>query len=52
MPAGNGGRSGLPLTKCFAGTGILSARPGIVLSFGSREFLFFMKANMASLLER
>ena len=37
----------LPLTKCFSGTGIFSARPGSVLPAGSRVFIFFMNANMA-----
>ena len=39
----------LPLTKCVSGTGIFAARPGSVLSAGSRDFIFFMKANMGGL---
>ena len=48
MPSGNGALSGWPLTKCFAGTRIASARPGSVLSFGRSVFIFFMNANMGT----
>ena len=49
-PAGNGGFSGWPLTKCFGGTLIASSRPGSVLCDEISLVAFFMNENMDTLL--